>query len=506
VLLHLTFFSGDYFNGDLGHLARRFVDFLAAGGASWWQTLPTNPADPAGSPYSTASSFAGEPLLIDLEDLIARGLLKRTELGSIVGDSPRKVNYPAARKFRLAAHKTAYNRAKSSTDLLKSAAFKKFRTNQHHWLPDYALFMALAKKYGTCDWTCWPQPFKQRQKAAMVAAAKELADDIAFVEFQQFIYDQQWLALRDYAASRKVRLIGDIPIFVSHQSADVWSHQNIFCLKHDGKPEVVAGCPPDRFNAKGQLWGNALYNWKALKSTGYEWWIARFERLLEHFDLIRLDHFIGFYRYWAVPSHARTAVRGKWRYTPGNDFFETAIRRLRNLPLIAEDLGLVTTEVVQLRERFGFPGMRIVQFGFSSGADADHHKPHQYQIDSVVYTGTHDNETALGYLERIKKESRTLKKGAHNELQTACSYLGIEPRNLNAGPAAMIRTAFASVSSLAIIPMQDLLGLPASHRMNVPGTSSGNWTWRCLQSEVSPQLAKQLLQESSVFGRSKWRP
>ena len=307
--------------------------------------------------------------------------------------------------------------------------------------------------------------------------------------------------LRAEAAARKISMIGDIPIFVAHQSADVWSHQDFFCLNKSGQPSVVAGCPPDRFNADGQLWGNALYDWPAMKKNKYDWWARRFERLLDQFDVIRLDHFIGFYRYWAIPAKAKNARTGQWRYTPGEDFFNTIIARLKKLPLIAEDLGLVTKEVVELREKFSFPGMRIVQFAFSNGDDADHHKPHNYDRNSVVYTGTHDNETALGYMQRLKSEKRKT-DGAHSgEFNTACAYLGLMPKNYMLAPAAMVRTAFASISNLAIMPMQDLLNLPANHRMNIPGTANGNWKWRALANEFNGELASKMHRQAELFGR-----
>ena len=444
VLLHPTSLPGKNFSGDIGPKALDFLNFLAKAGASWWQTLPTNPADKAGSPYSTASSFAGEPLLINLEDLVKRGLLKPSEIQRSGPKVSRKMNLSRSRKLRFDAHKVAFLRAKAPGGLLSSSRFLKFQIKQ-----------------------------------------------------------AQWQELRKSAASRGIGLIGDIPIFVSHQSADVWSNQKIFCLDKVGKPSVVAGCPPDRFNADGQLWGNALYDWKALQKTNYDWWARRFERLLEQFDLIRLDHFIGFYRYWAIPVNSTTAKNGSWRFTPGADFFEKVIRRLKHLPLIAEDLGLVTKEVVALRERFGFPGMRIVQFGFSNGDDADHHKPHNYSHDSVVYTGTHDNETAIGYMNRVKKESRNQRKNSPSEYETAKNYLGVASNKLKTSADAMIRSAFSSISNTAIIPMQDLLSLSAVHRMNVPGTSKGNWTWRCTDAEVSDQLAIKMKFKAKIFGRIK---
>ena len=503
VLLHPTSLPGKNFSGDIGPKALDFLNFLAKAGASWWQTLPTNPADKAGSPYSTASSFAGEPLLINLEDLVKRGLLKPSEIQRSGPKVSRKMNLSRSRKLRFDAHKVAFLRAKAPGGLLSSSRFLKFQIKQAHWLSDFSLFSALTTKYKTCDWTKWPEAVKKRQALALSQMRSELANEVLFVEFQQFIFEEQWQELRKSAASRGIGLIGDIPIFVSHQSADVWSNQKIFCLDKVGKPSVVAGCPPDRFNADGQLWGNALYDWKALQKTNYDWWARRFERLLEQFDLIRLDHFIGFYRYWAIPVNSTTAKNGSWRFTPGADFFEKVIRRLKHLPLIAEDLGLVTKEVVALRERFGFPGMRIVQFGFSNGDDADHHKPHNYSHDSVVYTGTHDNETAIGYMNRVKKESRNQRKNSPSEYETAKNYLGVASNKLKTSADAMIRSAFSSISNTAIIPMQDLLSLSAVHRMNVPGTSKGNWTWRCTDAEVSDQLAIKMKFKAKIFGRIK---
>jgi 4-alpha-glucanotransferase len=496
VLLHPTSLAGPLASGDLGPSARAFIDFLADAGFGWWQMLPVVPAGDAWSPYSTTSSLAGEELLVSPEDLIAEGLLSLDEVRACKeSHATDRVNFKKAATVRVKLIDLAWERASESPRWRKELA--SFAASQS-WLRDYALFTALSKKFNSSDWSDWPRALARRDPKALLAAESENAEAVARCAFGQLLFQKQWASLRAHAASRGVGLIGDIPIFVSHQSSDVWSAQKFFKLDASGKPSVVAGCPPDRFNAKGQKWGNALYDWNALSKDRYTWWIKRFSRMNELFDCVRLDHFIGFHRAWEIPCAAPDAVRGKWQYVPGEDFFRTVEKSCGKLPLIAEDLGLVTPEVTALREAFHFPGMRVVQFGFSSGADAAWHVPHAHVPESVAYSGTHDMDTARGYLERIKRESKKLSAQAHNEYRTASTWLGATDADFD---WRLVQATLASVSRLAVVQAQDILRLPARDRMNVPGTVKGNWIWRAKPGVFSTQIAATLRTLNGVYGR-----
>jgi 4-alpha-glucanotransferase len=493
VLLHLSSLPGPHGNGDLGSEARAFVDFLAAAGQTYWQLLPVHPTGPGNSPYSGVSAFAGNPLFIDLEQLVEAGLLSAAALG---GALPQvQVDYDAAAAHRRPLLREAFAVFRKQS-AQHGARLSAFRRKSRSWLPDYALFMALKDTLGGA-WTEWDAPLRDRSPAVLSRARKQLAADIAYYEFEQLMFDTQWQALRSYAAARKVRLIGDVPIFVAHDSADVWAHRSGFQLDSKGQPTHVSGVPPDYFSETGQLWGTPLYAWAQHKREHYRFWIERLRAQLDRFDWVRLDHFIGFARYWQIPADAPTAQAGRWRNGPGRALFDAAARKLGALPFIAEDLGAVSPEVERLRDDLGFPGMRVLQFAF----DSDAHNlflPHNYPRHAVAYTGTHDNDTMLGWL-RERAQS-----GNEQQLRMLNAYLGrpgarLEPEVLCGG---LIRLLFASVAKLVIVPMQDLLGLGSEARMNVPGRAEGNWTYRLQREALSAELTQELLALTQLYGRT----
>jgi 4-alpha-glucanotransferase len=501
VLLHLTSLAGPHGNGDLGPASRQFIDFLAAAGQRWWQMLPVNPAGNGHSPYSGASAFAGNPLLISLHDLVEDGLLEDAEVAFKL--SPERVDYVRSAEQRSAALRLAFTRYGRQTRR-HAPALERFRDASAYWLPDYVLYMALRGALGGKRWSEWPAELAQRAPAALRRARAELADEMAFFEFEQFIFQRQWARLREYGRARGVGLIGDAPIFIAHESADVWSNSRLFMLDRRGEPTHVAGVPPDYFCKTGQRWGNPLYRWDVLKRTGYAWWVERFRTLLEHFDVIRLDHFIGFSRYWQVPATEKTAENGTWGTGPGRALFDAVRQELGGTPFIAEDLGEVTPAVRQLRDDFELPGMRVLEFAFGSDLQANEFLPHQYVPGSVAYTGTHDNDTFLGWFEdKGSRAGPRSAKQAEKERRAAITYLaGPQARSLS-GPVhwEAIRAVYASVARTAIIPMQDVLGLGSASRMNMPGNAEGNWEWRLRANDTSPKLAKLLGEFSSTYGR-----
>jgi 4-alpha-glucanotransferase len=420
--LHLSSLPGPHGNGDLGREARAFIDFLAAAGQSYWQLLPVHPTGRGNSPYSGVSAFAGNPLFIDLEQLVEDGLLSSTALGAALPE--RQVDYAQAAEHRKPLLREAFAAFRKQTGHF-AARLSAFRRKTRAWLPDYALFVALKDTLGE-DWCAWDAPLRDRSPTVLARARKQLAAEVAYYEFEQLVFDTQWQALRSYAASRGVKLIGDLPIFVAHDSADVWAHRSGFQLDSKGQPTHVSGVPPDYFSATGQLWGTPLYAWAQHKREHYRFWIERLRAQLDRFDWVRLDHFIGFTRYWQVPAGAATAESGRWRNGPGRELFDAAARKLGPLPFIAEDLGAVSPEVERLRDELGFPGMRVLQFAF----DSDAHNPflpHNYATNTVAYTGTHDNDTTLGWLrERLQRQA--LSEELTNELLALTQLYGRTPR------------------------------------------------------------------------------
>ena len=501
ILLHITSLPGPYGAGDLGAGARAFADFLAASGQRWWQMLPVSPAGAGHSPYSGSSAFAGDPMLIDLDDLVARGLLEGHALEALPEE---RSDFERAREVRRAALHVA-TRALGRG----AAGLAAFRTRERSWLGDYALFMALHDRHGGAAWTEWDRGLATRQPAALEQARRDLAQEILHYELEQLLFDEQWRSLRAYCKERGVGLIGDIPIFVAHDSADVWANRSLFRLDETGQPTHVAGVPPDYFSKTGQRWGNPLYRWKALKRSHYAWWIDRFRKLLGRFDVIRLDHFIGFVRYWEVPASEATAEHGRYLKGPGADLFEATRRALGSVPFIAEDLGSVTPAVLALRDQFELPGMRVLQFAFGGDAQAEAFLPHAYTPRSVAYTGTHDNDTIVGWFEGEGAgpgNPRSLAQAA-KEREAAIDYVAGPGASHLAGPVhwEMMRALYASVARTTIIPMQDVLGLGNDARMNSPGAANGNWEWRLPRNAASADLAARLRALAITYGRTPAR-
>lgn len=501
VLLHPTSLRGPYGNGDLGDEARAFVSFLAEAGQRWWQMLPVNPVGAGHSPYSGVSAFAGNPLLIDLRALVSDGLL---DAGDLPPPFPTDhTDYAASRALRTATIRRAFERFASEPDDAWVRELTAFRERAAFWLDDYALFMAIKGAHGDAPFPEFPTLLARHDPEAIAQARRTYEAEASYFEFEQFLFDRQWRALRAYAAERGVGLIGDAPIFVAHDSSDVWGNQACFRLDAHGQPTHVSGVPPDYFSKTGQRWGTPLYRWKALARRGFAFWIERFRTLMDRFDVIRLDHFIGFARYWEIPAGEETAVNGRWVRGPGSALFQAAERALGELPFIAEDLGSVTPAVVRLRKRHRMPGMRILQFGFSGDPRENTFLPHHYVRRTVAYTGTHDNDTAVGWYDDPGQVD-----GTRSPEQAACERAAA--RRYLAGPLSrtpdaihwlMIRAVFASVADTAIVPLQDLLGLGNEARMNVPGVSEGNWLFRIPPGALDASLATTLRALSEVYGR-----
>lgn len=476
LLLHPTSLPGPYGIGDLGPAAYQFVDFLAASGQQYWQVLPLGPPDDVYSPYQGASSLAGNPLLLSLETLAAEGCLSPAALDEAPTFPATGVDYATVAPWKGALLSRMASQCVQALSGTERLAFEAFCAAQEGWLDDFATFMALKAANQGAPWPQWAS--RQNPDTMAVAAQK-------FLQFQFF---RQWQSLRHYCHERGIRLLGDMPIYVAHDSADVWGHPELFALDETGEVTAVAGVPPDYFSQTGQRWGNPLYRWEVMADTGYQWWVARVRAVLELVDVVRLDHFRGFERYYAIPATAADATQGAWLPGPGDALFGALQQALGALPFIAEDLGYITPEVVALRERWALPGMRVLQFAFGSDAADDPHKPHNYVRDCVVYTGTHDNDTALGWFASLTlAERRRVRR-----------YL---PSTGEAVHWDMIRAAFASVAAMAIVPLQDVLGLGATARMNVPGTKQQNWRWRFQPKQLHTNVSDSLRDLTYTYGR-----
>jgi 4-alpha-glucanotransferase len=496
LLLHISSLPGPYYCGDLGKAAYQFADFLAAGGQSWWQMLPVSPIGLGNSPYSTTCSFAGEPLYIDLESLAEGGLLNKSEIERPRDVFPNRIDYRKARRYRESRLKTAFARFSTVKGNLDSPQFDQFLSTHKYWLEDFALFGVLAKKFRTRNWRNWPTNIRKRKPAALAKVRTEFSEELDFIKFLQFKFFTQWSQLKCHLETRHIGLIGDIPFFVGYQSSDVWAKQEYFRLNRDGSLKDVAGVPPDYYCSEGQLWGNPLYNWTALQKDGFSWWIERIRHMTTLFDVLRLDHFIGFYRYWEIKAESNSARNGRFGKTPGRELFQAIKSVLGDLPFIAEDLGTVVPEVYALRDEFGLPGMRVIQFGFGNEKSAKFHLPFSYTPNSVVYTGTHDNNTVVGWYDEAKKDSKKNKRTYNFNFYL--DYIGAERANVH---WEMIREAMNSVANLSIFPVQDILGLDENARMNVPGTATGNWQWRVAENSLTERLAKRLSKETQTFYR-----
>lgn len=462
LLLHVTSLPSPYGIGDLGADAFAWIDLLHDAGQGWWQLLPLGPTGYLNSPYQPMSSFAGSGLLVSPAKLTLDGLL--TAADCACDFRPDVVDYDTVIPFKHKLLKIAWKNFNSDRNRDLQPEYQDFCSQQSHWLENYALFRALKDEFGGAYFVEWPQELVQRLPAALTEARRKLATKVDQYRFAQFLLFRQGAALKQYAQTKGVRLIGDLPFFVSPDSSDVWADPELFLLDEHGRPRFVAGVPPDYFSAQGQLWGNPVYNWEALRATGYRWCIDRLRSLLAHVDVIRLDHFRGFAAAWHVPAGAPTAQSGQWVAGPGAEFFETAKRELSGLPFIAEDLGLITPEVYRLRDQFGIPGTRVLQFAFDGHAD-NPYLPGNYIHNTVVYTGTHDNPTTREWFDALPEEQR----------RTAFASI----KGSAEAAATLMHLAWNSVAALAIAPLQDLLGLGAQARMNLPGRAEGNWRWRC---------------------------
>ncbi len=483
VLLHITSLPSPYGVGDLGPDAYRFVDFLAAAGQRIWQILPLGPTTRGDSPYSCYSAFAGNPLLISPRQMVRNGLLHEADVEpyELTADASH-ADYDAARTCKTQLLERAFVNFLSQSDCHQFDDFEAFCTRQRWWLADFALFSALMNHFGTDDWCRWEPALVARDPGELSRWREKLAKRIEYEQFVQFVFRRQWNALKNYAQAQHVKFFGDMPIFVAHGSSDVWAHQKLFWLEPSGAPKFVAGVPPDYFSKTGQLWGNPLYNWETLAKTNYQWWTQRFQNAFELYDLLRIDHFRGFEAYWEVAATAKTAISGRWAPGPGAAPFQAAARVLGELPIVAEDLGMITEEVHALRDELDFPGMRVLQFGFDDEQDT-FHRPESYPLHSAAYTGTHDNSTILGwYAERQLKETEDILDRYLQDPQQ--SGLPIHWQ--------LISMVLRSRSDLAIIPLQDVLGLDDRARMNVPGQAAGNWRWRYREEDLNPDIIDRL--------------
>ena len=485
VLLHPTSLPGPDGIGDLGPQAYRWIDFLVDAGCALWQVLPLGPTGYGDSPYQCFSAFAGNPFLISPEALMQAGLLTDADVADRPDFPADRVDYGPVITWKLTLLDRAFANFKAAAATPLRDEFIAFQAREAAWLNDFAAFMALKEANGGVSWNNWPDA--QRTRAPHVLSAAYQSEAFQRHAFRQFLFFRQWLALRQYTNAKGLQIIGDIPIFVAYDSADAWAHPELFYMDEQGRPTVVAGVPPDYFSPTGQLWGNPLYRWSAHQQSAYAWWFDRIRATLRQVDLIRLDHFRGFAGYWAVPAGMPTAEIGEWKPGPGKDFLAALQKTLGDLPLIAEDLGLITPDVIDLRDSFNLPGMRILQFGFGGPTDA--FLPHNYVRNCAVYTGTHDNDTVRGWYKTAPK----------SEKQFCLKYLNTSAAKL---PWAMVRAIWASVANVAVAPLQDLLGLGNEGRMNYPGREAGNWFWRMPIGALSDALRDDLLELNTLYDRT----
>ena len=476
VLLHPTSLPGPYGIGEIGPEAVRFADFLQATGQHLWQILPLGPTSYGDSPYQSPSTFAGNPLWISFDGLVQDKLLAKAQLKHFPTFPADRVDFGPVIAARFAVLKKVCATFDEKASPEMQAEFAHFCAHNAEWLDDYALFSALKDAHGGVPWTQWEPELGRRDPAALQAAREKYAADVRAVKIVQYLFERQWKRLRAACAARRIKFVGDIPIFVAHDSADVWAHPHLFFLRPDGQPSVVAGVPPDYFSATGQLWGNPLYNWEAHKSQNYDWWMARLRRIFELVDIVRIDHFRGFEAFWEIPGGETTAINGKWVKGPDQHLFEVLLQRMGPLPIIAEDLGVITPPVEALRDRFEFPGMRILQFAFGNDDRAAEFRPESYPAHCCVYTGTHDNDTTVGWFrsEAGPGSTRTAEEIAA-ERKMILDYLGTDGREIHWD---LIGLGSRSNANTFVVPLQDLLGLGSAARMNTPGVAGGNWQWR----------------------------
>ena len=485
VLLSITSLPSPYGIGTIGKEARAFADYLKKAGQTVWQILPVGPTSYGDSPYQAFSTYAGNPYLIDLDMLCEEGLITKEQLDSFDwGSNPAQVDYEKIYNARFPALRIAFENFKKADQ----KAYLKFTRQNSKWLKNYALFMALKNKFNMTSWTEWPEDIKMREDSAVRRWERKLRNEIRFWKFVQFKFYEQWESFRAYVNGLGIKILGDMPIYVAMDSADTWANPELFQLYDDGDPIAVAGCPPDYFSATGQLWGNPLYDWDYLKETGYEWWFERIAAASRLYDITRIDHFRAFASYYSIPYPAENAIHGKWVEGPRIQFFRMMEEALGKIEIVAEDLGTLTPDVTELMEQTGYPGMKVLEFAFDSGEENDY-LPHKYTNNCVVYTGTHDNDTVMGWVETAKQ----------SDIDYARSYCKMPPDEpFNWG---LIRTAYESKADMAIVPIQDILGLGKDARMNTPSTTGANWAWRVDANALTEELAYKLKTLSVRTGR-----
>jgi len=485
ILLHPSSLPGKYGIGSLGRQAFKFVDFLEKAGQKLWQVLPMGHTGYGDSPYACFSIFAGNPILIDLEELINEGLLHINDLPNGFHLPNEKVEYGNVINFKRAALQKAHiNYLRSS---LPKDEYEEFVNQNDSWLNDYALFIAIKESLGGMPWWDWKDALKLKDEQTINTFISEHQNEIKFHKFTQFLFNKQWQAVKQFANGKGISIVGDIPLYVAHDSADVWSNHKVFQFDEDRNPLAVAGVPPDYFSQTGQLWGNPLYDWDYIKENEFKWWIERIKATTTLYDIVRIDHFRGFEAYWAVPYGDDTAMNGSWVEAPGQALFETVKSELGTLPIIAEDLGVITPEVEKLRDNFEFPGMKILQFAFHSD-EGSGYLPHNYSRNFIVYTGTHDNDTLRGWFNGLEQDIK----------QKVLNYVDTDEQNII---RKMIRLAWSSTANMAVIPLQDLLDLGSEGRMNIPGTPSGNWQWRFEASLLTDEKAEWLNHITKLYNR-----
>jgi 4-alpha-glucanotransferase len=489
ILLHPTSLPGPGGIGDLGDAAYRFVDWLAAAKQRRWQVMPLGPTSYGDSPYAGLSALAGNPLLISLDRLVEEGILERTALENVPAFPAERVDFGPVIEWKMSMLQQAFVRFSAQASTEERAAFVAFSNDQANWLDNYALFAAVKEAHGGVAWNRWDRAIATRQPEAIAEWQRKVAERVRFQQFLQWLFFRQWQDLKRYANGRDIQIIGDIPIFVAYDSADVWANPDVFFLDAAGNPTVIAGVPPDYFSRTGQRWGNPLYRWDVLAHHGYNWWIERFRMTFRLVDIVRIDHFRGFSAYWEVPAEEETAINGRWVPGPGAALFEAVRAALGPVPIIAEDLGVITADVEALRVGQGFPGMAVLQFAWGGDA-ANIYMPHNHTRNLLIYTGTHDNDTTVGWWRSVDDNIRT-------QVQ---NYFGVSGEDI---AWDFIRAVLMSVADTAIIPMQDVLSLGTEARMNLPGRAMGNWGWRLLPGQLTGELAQRLGMLTSHYGRER---
>jgi 4-alpha-glucanotransferase len=486
ILMHITCLPGNGGIGTLGKNAFLFIDFLKASGQTYWQILPLGSTGYGDSPYQSFSAFDGNPYLIDLDDLAHSGFLTQQEIKNAdLGTNPSQINYSKIFTNKMQILRLAFSRAK----LKIHTELETFKSKNKSWIEDYTLFMALKNRFDYKSWLYWDDDIRLRKKNALNNYIKKLESEIEFWLFTQYIFERQWIKVKEYANKSNIYIIGDIPIYVSLDSSDIWVNHNLFCLDKNRFPLHVAGCPPDGFSENGQLWGNPIYNWKYMEKRGFKWWIQRIKSNLKLYDILRIDHFRGFESFWQVPYGHSTAKNGEWIKGPGIRIFKALEKKMGKLPIIAEDLGFVTDEVYSLRKEAGFPGMKVLLFAFDTREESDY-LPHNYHKNCIVYTGTHDNDTVTGWLRQ---------SGKKEDIKKAVEYFKLN--RFEGYHWGFIRGAWSSIANTAIAPIQDFLGLDSRARMNIPSTIGNNWRWRLKNRYITKKLASKILKITELYSR-----